>query len=168
MKGIVMTVCVFMIGFSIMAQDTKAFKFIGTVTDKTDQSPLEDYIVDVYEGNTIVSSPEVGKKGKFEAELFGSSKYTIDISMEGYYPKRVVVDTDVPADIKKMTPFKFEIELIRKSEYELIENVDPFATSIFDFPYVMFEYNSGFEDWHFREAYTEHIKEEYAKVGDVR
>ena len=150
------------------AQNSRMFKFIGTVTDKTDQKPLEAFIVDVYEGNTIVSSPQAGKKGKFEADLFGSGEYTIDISLKGYYPKRIVVKTNVPEDIKKMTPFKFEIELIRKSDYELIENVDPLATSIFDFPYVMFEYNKKLEDWHYREDYTEHIKEEYAKVGDIR
>ena len=63
-----------------------------------DGEPLEDYIVEIYEGNDIVHSPETGKKGRFEASLTAGSEYTIDISMNGYFPKRVVARTTVPAE----------------------------------------------------------------------
>jgi len=168
MKGLVAICLMGFITYSAIAQDSRMFTFQGTVYDESTEKPLEAFLVDVYEGNNIISSPEVGKKGKFEADLFGSGKYIIDISLDGYYPKRVVVNTNVPDDVKKAPAFKFEVQLIRKSDYELIEKVDIFSTSIFDFPYVMFEWNKSIEDWDYRKAYTEHIKEEYAKVGDFR
>ena len=168
MKGLVLVVCVGLLSLTATNSDTRTFKFQGTVTDKTDGGLIEEYFIDVYEGNDVIDSPKSDKKGRFEAHLFGGSEYTIDISLNGYYPKRVVVKTNVPEDIKKLPVFKFEVELIRTSDYEMIERVDPFATSIFDFPYVIFEWDASLDDMGYREAYTKHIKAKYAEVNDVR
>ena len=168
MKGFAMMLLAIGVSLSVKAQDSRMFKFQGVVYDESTEKPVEGFIVDVYSGNDIFASPETGKKGKFETELFGGETYTIDISLSGYYPKRVVVHTNAPEDVKKLPPFKFEVQMIRKAEYELIEKVDPFATSIFDFPYVIFEWDKSLEDWNYRKEYTEHIKDEYAKVGDLR
>lgn len=152
----------------LFSQDSRLFKFAGSVTDKSDSKPLEGFLVDVYEGNDIFQSVEVGKKNQFEVQLMGGREYTIDISMVGYYPKRVVVRTNVPKEIKKLPLLKFEVEMIRKSDYTALESIDPFSTSIFDLPYVVFEYDKNVEDFNYRESYTEHIKEKYAEVDDLR
>jgi hypothetical protein len=144
------------------------FKFQGSITDKTDQKPLNNFVVDVYEGNNIIQSPEADKKGRFEASLFGGGEYIIDIYLDGYYPKRIIVKTDVPAGIKKVPLFKFEAELVRKSDYELIEKVDIFATSIFDFPYVIFEWDAKAEDFGYNKDYTQRIKALYDEVSELR
>lgn len=150
------------------AQDTRTYKIEGTVYDKTDSKALDGYIVEIFEHNVIVHSPDRGKKGKFEASLNGGTEYTFDISLDGYYPKRLVFRANAPAEIKKIPVLKFETELVRKSDFELIEKVDPFATSIFDFPYAIFEWNEELEEFSYREVYTEHMKEKYAEVSDLR
>jgi len=168
MKGLVLVICVGILSLTSMNQDTRTFKFQGRVSDHTDGSALEGIFVDVYEGNDVIDSPEADKKGRFEAILFGGGEYTIEIYLDGYYPKRVVVRTNVPEDIKKLTNFDFEVELIRKSDYEMIERVDVFATSIFDFPYVIFEWDEAMDDFGYRVAYTEHIKSKYAEVDKIK
>lgn len=152
----------------LYSQDTRLFKFEGSVTDKSDGKPLEGFIVDVFEGNDIFQSVEVGKKNHFEVQLIGSREFTIDISLVGYYPKRIVVRTDVPKDIKKLPLLKFEVEMIRKSDYLALEMIDPFSTSIFDLPYVVFEFDKTEEDFNYKKKYTDHIKEKYAEVDDLR
>ena len=153
---------------NLYAQDARLFKFTGSVTDKLDSKELKGFIVDVYEGNDIFQSVEIGKKNQFEVQLMGNREYTIDISLIGYYPKRIVVRTNVPKDIKKLPLLKFEVELIRKSDYTALEMIDPFSTSIFDLPYVVFEYDKAYQDFNFNENYTKHIKEKYAEVDDLR
>jgi len=168
MKELALIISVCILSLTAIDKDSRVFKFSGTVTDESDGNVIEGFYIDVYEGNDIVDSPESDKKGRFVAELLAGSEYTLDIYLDGYYPKRIVVRTDVPEEIKKIPVFKFEVELIRKSDFESIEMVDPFATSIFDFPYVIFEWDTELEDFGYREAYTEHIKAKYAEVNDVR
>ena len=157
-----------LIGSSLFAQDGRIYKIEGTVFDKTDGKPLDGYIVEIYEKNNIVHSPDRGKKGRFEASLSGGTEYTFDISLNGYYPKRIVFKATAPGDVKKIPVLKFETELIRKSDYELIEKVDIFSTSIFDLPYVIFEWNNELGEFSYRESYTEHMKQKYAEVSDLR
>lgn len=168
MKKVGLILCLGLLGSFALAQDSRLFEFEGTVYDKTDEKEIETYIVEVYSGNDLIQSPEVDKKGRFTAELFGSGSYIIDISSSGYYPKRIIVHTDIPADVKKLKTFEFEVQLIRRDEYVDIESADAFATSIFDMPYVIFEWDSAIEDLNYRASYTEHIKEKYAEVEDLR
>lgn len=168
MKYLALVICIAIVSLTAVDKESRAFKFSGVVTDQSDGGTLDIYLIDVYEGNDIIDSPEIDKKGRFETYLYAGSEYTLDINLDGYYPKRIVVKVNVPGEIKKIPVFKFEVELIRKSDYESIEMVDPFATSIFDFPYVIFEWDSEIEDFVYRKAYTEHIKSKYAEVNDVR
>ncbi len=167
MRKLMMIVLIGSVFLGAKGDDLRAFKFEGKVSDRSSGNPLEGYVVEVYEGNKVVQTPEVSKKGEFSTELFAGSWYTIDVSLEGYYPKRVVVHTNVPEEIKKVPTFKFELELIHTSEYDFLENQDPLATSIFDFPYVIFEWDTDMEDFNYRRAYTEHIKEKYAEVDGI-
>ena len=153
---------------SSMSQDIRSFTLTGVVSDKTDQKPIEDYIVDVYQGNKIIHTVSSGKKGKFSVDVFGSSQYTIEIFKEGYYPKRAIFITNVPEKIKKLSDLEFDAELIRIEDYKDLEAVDIFSTSIFDFPYVIFEYDKSSEDFYYRKAYTDHIKDQYESIADLR
>ena len=72
MKGFVTLILVIGVSLSILAQDSRLFKFQGVVYDESSEETLEGFLVDVYSGNDIFASPETGKKGKFEAELFGA------------------------------------------------------------------------------------------------
>ena len=164
--ALILTFC-FLTGL-VIAQDSREYKFTGTVTDRTDEKPIVDFIVDVFEGNDIIRTVSSEKKGRFSMELPGGGTYLLEISKEGYYPKRAMIITNVPADIKKLSEFKFEMELIPNSEFEDLENVDPFATSIFDFPYVIFEYDIKISDLNYRKSYTDHIKDQYQAVEDLR
>ncbi|MEQ8323122.1 MAG: hypothetical protein RIC15_08995 [Vicingaceae bacterium] len=152
----------------LMAQDERTFKFSGAVTDRTNKEVILNFMVEVFEGGEHVNTITEEKKGVFQMELQGSSEYMIEISKVGYYPKRALILTNVPLDIKKLPAFKFEMELIRQEEYEDLEKVDPFATSIFDFPYVIFEYDPSLEDLNYRSEYTNSIKKQYQAVDDLR
>lgn len=151
-----------------LGQDDRVFKFRGSITDKTDGKAIVDFMVDVFEGGTLVQTVASHKKGQFDMDLNGASKYTIEISKSGYYPKRAIIITDVPADIRKLPLFKFEMELIRHEEYADLESLDPFSTSIFDFPYVIFEYDASVQDLNYRKDYTDYIKDQYKAVEDLR
>jgi hypothetical protein len=168
MKKIVALLVLSVFSGFLYSQDTREFKFTGTITDKTDGKPVSDYMVDVFKGNDIIQSLPSGKKGVFKVILTGGSSYVLEITKEGYYPKRAIAITNVPEDLKKLPEFKFEMELIRTSEYESLNNMDPFATSIFDFPYVIFEYDMKISDLNFRKEYTDHIKDQYQAVDDLR
>lgn len=151
-----------------VAQDTRTFTFKGTVYDKSTEKPLEKYLVDVYEGNTIIQSVACGKKGRFEVDLFGGGEYIIDIYQEGYYPKRVLVRTNIPKDIKHLADFKFDVDLIPTSDYDELEEKDPFATSVFDFPYVIFEFDKDLNDLNYRKAHNDIMKDKYSNVHTLK
>ncbi len=168
MKYLVILYFFSLVSLNLFSQDSREFTFTGSITDKTDEKAIEDFMVDVYVGNEIVQSVQSEKKGKFSVELNGGSSYTIEISKEGYYPKRAIAITNIPEDVKKLPEFKFEMQLIRLGEYTDIESVDPFSTSIFDFPYVIFEYDKKLEDLNYRKEYTEHIKDQYKAVNELR
>ena len=152
----------------VNAQDMRNFSFSGVVTDKTDERPIEDFIVDVYQGNEIINTIASGKKGKFSVDVFGGSEYTVEIFKEGYFPKRAILRTNVPEDIKKLDALKFDMQLVRISDYEELEAMDPFSTSIFDFPYVIFEYDKALKDFNYKKSYTDHVKEQFDAVADLR
>ena len=168
MKTFAVLLTFIFLSLSLLAQDSREFKFSGTITDRTDGKPIADYMVDVFKGNTLIKSIPSEKKGRFTVILEGSETYLIEISREAYYPKRAMILTNIPTDVKKLPEFKFEMELIRTDEYIDLEEVDPYATSIFDFPYVIFEYDASISDLNYRKEYTEHIKDEYQAVEDLR
>lgn len=159
----------FLLPFSaLFGQDDRSIRIICTVFDKSNGKILEGYIVEIYDGNSIVHSPQIEKKGKTESNLPAGINYTFEVSMVGYYPKRFIVMGEVPAEIKKIPTLEFEAELLRKSDYEVIEKADIFATSVFDMPYVIFEWDGEMEEFNYRKAYTDHIKAKYEEVSDLR
>ena len=168
MRALLITFILFLEVFALSAQDDRQFKFSGSITDRTDNKAVSDFMVDVFEEGRLVQTIASHKKGQFQMELPGGSKYSIEITKAGYYPKRAIIITDVPDDIKKLPLFKFEMEMIRHEEYEALEALDPFATSIFDFPYVIFEYDAALQDLNYRKEYTNYIKDQYEAVDDLR
>ncbi len=79
MKYLVILYFFSLVSLNLFSQDSREFTFTGSITDKTDEKAIEDFMVDVYVGNEIVQSVQSEKKGKFSVELNGGSSYTIEI-----------------------------------------------------------------------------------------
>lgn len=137
------------------------YDFQGTVYDKVTGEIIEGYEVEVYQGNSLFESLLSEKKGRFNSSLYAMDQYVIVVQKEGYYSKRIIVNTSVPEGVKKLPEFKFDLQLISLDEFEEVEKAGGFGTSILDMPYVIFQYDEEYEDFGYIEEYTENMKAQY-------
>jgi hypothetical protein len=151
------------IGYSSLAQDKDIlYKFIGVVSSQ--ETIIEEAEVRVFEDNEVLQTLYTDKKGKFELLLLKGGVFTVEVSKPGYYTKRLVFSTIVEDGVKKLPALKFDVEMINEEVYKEVEATSPAATSILDFPSVIFEYDSELGDFNYREAYSQHIMEEIKKI----
>jgi hypothetical protein len=138
------------------------YKFIGIVSSQ--EVAIEEAEIRVFEDNEVLQTLYTDKKGKFEIVLLKGSVFTVEVSKSGFYTKRLVFSTVVENGVKKLAPLKFDVEMIDEAVYRTTEKENPEATSILDFPSVIFEYDSDLGDFNYREAYSKHILDEIKKI----
>ena len=150
--------------FSYSQKDEVLYKFVITVSSQED--PIPEAEVRVFDKNEVLSTTYSDKKGKFEVLLLKDSKFTVEISKEGYYPKRILFITEVTPGVGKLPALKLEAELISLEVYKDIESTTPEATSILDFPSFIIEYDDDLDDFTYREAYYRHITDGIKNIGN--
>lgn len=98
---------------------------------------LNNVEVKLYEDNSLIYSDFI--TNKFAFNLWVNRYYTIELSKEGYFTKRIVFST--LASVYYADPFECDIELIKKS--------DDLDGSDFDFPVAIVEYKQYQGGFHY-------------------
>lgn len=99
----------------------------GIVVDENNKK-LNNVEINLFEENSLIYTEFVSKK--FSYNLSINKYYTIEISKEGYYTKRIIISTK--ASQFDVEPFECSIELVK-----IEEGNDEDA---FDFPVAIIEY----------------------------
>lgn len=98
---------------------------------------LSNVEINLFEENSLIYTEFISKK--FSYNLSINKYYTIEISKEGYYTKRIVVSTK--ASQYDVAPFECSIELVKIEEDK--------DEDMFDFPVAIIEYKPYQGGFHF-------------------
>lgn len=140
--------------FSMMFSSFIAFaqvNFTGYLVDETN-GKMKDVTINLYEENTLISSETWAKKFSYDLKM--DKYYTLELTKEGYIPKRIAIST-FDGD-KGAEPFMFVMELLKTRE-----GVDE---SELDFPSALIEYKKNKGAFSFNVPYSKSIKKEQELV----
>jgi len=104
-----------------------------------EMQPLKDATVNLYRDNSKVNSVRTGSDGMFSFKLDMNSKYTIEVTKEGFVSKRLSFDTSIPDDIGGIWVREFSISVLR--------NCDGVDYSALKDPVDIIKYNSRRKDF---------------------
>ncbi|HEY9083939.1 MAG TPA: hypothetical protein VIN73_11440 [Vicingaceae bacterium] len=143
MKKIVTFLAVIFITISGFAQ----VEFKGYIVNEKGKK-LNNVEIKLYEDNSLIHSDFF--TNKFAFNLWVNRYYTIELSKEGYFTKRIVFST--LASVYYADPFECDIELIKKS--------DDIDDSDFDFPVAIVEYKQYQGGFHYNIVKNNGIEKE--------
>jgi len=104
--------------------------------------------VNVYKGNYLISS-EISKSNKVKVDLKSDARYTIEVKLDGFITKRVVINTNTYDQEPEESNYKFFVELERTEVYADMPNADQF----FDYPAAIIEFDSELGNFDFNRSY---------------
>lgn len=132
----------------------EAFEVLSIAGEITHgEETLEGVVVELYEGNRVVDSFETKKNGKFKFKLYSQQIYTIQLSKQGYYVKRISVNTKVPAEVEDSYRFDFDINMDSKEE-------KTFDTYLVEYPSALISFIAKRDEFSFDKSYTRSYFEE--------
>lgn len=157
----ILLIQLFLLATSIpmMAQDTTAVEEFtvltieGEITHKTEK--LASVLVELYEQNKMVDAFETKKNGKFKFFLYNNHIYTIQLTKEGYNPKKVTVNTWIPNDFEDETSFPFDLELD-----ELSSLIDGNKETLLEYPIAIISFDEKKGAFTFNKEYTQGLIQE--------
>lgn len=112
---------------------------------------LKDYEVKVYDGNSLVMNFFVPNTKGFSVSLDQEKSYTIEISKEGFFEKRIAINTLIYGTQKFQYEIAFDAEVVAKDN----PFVDPYYL---DFPASIIRFNSDEACFEVNEKYTTFIQ----------
>lgn len=141
------------------AQDTTAveefivLKIGGEITYKAEK--MSGVLVELYEQNRMVDAMETKKNGKFKFALYNNHIYTIQISKDGYFTKKIEVNTTVPNEFEDEVEYPFDMEL-----EEYVANVSPKTEDLLEYPIALIAYDKKEQGFKYHKEYTKGLIEE--------
>jgi tetratricopeptide (TPR) repeat protein len=111
MSRFVFIIPAFIIYFSTsIAQNTGVLQIDGIAEHMME--PLPEATVELFKGNTKVSTINTDKWGRFKFTLDLNSYYTVVVSKDEYVAKRIDFDTKVPVELDRKYYFYFALGLL--------------------------------------------------------
>ena len=129
-------------------KDVKVFPALtisGTITHGEDV--LAGVTIDLYEGNNVIESTVTKKNGKFKYKLNNDHIYTIDLIKEGYFTKRISINTALPDGDDNFYDFDFDIDLESTKD----KNYD---AQLAEYPSALIAYDRRKKEFGFDKNYT--------------
>lgn len=102
----------------------------GKVADSEDHK-LQGCEVLVFKGNNLVGHQLTERNGRFSLELGLGEEFSMEFRMEGFLPKRILIDTraELPKDLLAIIPVEIDMHMMPSSKYEGADTDD------LDFPF---------------------------------
>jgi hypothetical protein len=133
------------------ASDKEEFLQVKGKASSVNHSRIENYILNVYEGNRLVESIEV-KRG-FKLQLRDNIEYTLELMKEGYYSKRISINTKCRREVEDVEKHEIEFEAIL---FPVEANPNDYY---FDFPATLIRFDPSEEFLQINEKYTKFIQQ---------
>ena len=155
---LLLTACILCSGVSFSQEESEnivesydVLDIGGTITHG--ENALEDVNLKLFKANKIIDQAVSKKNGKFKFTLMSGHIYTIELTKQGYYTKRVAVNTKIPTEVDDTYKFLFDLFLDAKEDKVL----DKY---LIDYPVVLIEYSSKKDEFTFDKDYTKSYSEE--------
>ena len=103
--------------------------------------------VRLYDDNSLISSYNTDKKGKFTLGAPSAKHYTLEFEKDGFVTKRVIINT------RKVYLAKGRVEDFDFNVYLIKEEIDV-DYSILDFPIALIEYKKSIKSFDYNKKYT--------------
>ena len=104
---------------------------IGGMVVDNDNKPIKGALVELYEGNNVVSSFKTRRKGTYKFQLLNNYIYTLQFSCDGFITKRISVNTALPAEVDDTFAFTMDPTLLPASQHRLKgENLYEYPSTI--------------------------------------
>jgi hypothetical protein len=131
-----------------------SIKVVGLIYNN--RNKLRKYTINIYIRNRLFKIVQSSARYNFETNVPINSYCTIEINAEGYYTKRFIFDTSIPADYSNNIPeFSFDMDVFAEKE------LDGVNTSALDLPVGIVKYNNKKEKFEHNKSYTKKMKKVY-------
>ncbi|MEZ4721170.1 MAG: hypothetical protein R2813_04755 [Flavobacteriales bacterium] len=145
MKQLIRTLVLFMFIFTLGLDGMAVLKVKFRILDDA-QNVMKGMTIRLYDKNDIIE--EIQKAGpSISFELQEETIYTIEVELQGFVTKRVMVVTDLLGDVEDV--YRFEIRLERQVDYRGIRNADDF----FEYPSAIIEMDTNSGVFNYNETY---------------
>lgn len=169
-KIILLMIFFMILNLSLKAQNHTYFVISGQIIADCDQMKQGEIQLIKKDNSNVLSTP-IPVSGRFRLELDFNSVYELTFNQDGYLPKKVVVNTEVPAEVGKQSSniprFLMAVKLFKDKEdvanlysgqhFQTIAYSEQKACfsrvpTIFDVEYVEKENVDQIQTIHFRES----------------
>jgi|GEM_PF-6148864 len=156
MKKQLILLAISFIAFISVVSAQKDIKIIGHLVSQNDVK-LKSACIYLYTGNNLMDSITTKKNGKFTFYLTKDNIYTVEMTANDYAPKKISINSYMPAGEEVYDDFEFIMEMI-----PMVSGVD---YSELDFPVALIEYSEKKHEMIFVSSYAKAMKVEQKKIA---
>lgn len=148
-----------------LAQEGEDDSFEALTVEATvtyENVPLEGVKVQLFEGNTPVVEHVTKKNGKLKYTLYNNRIYTLQLTAQGYYPKRISISTRVPEYYDDHEKFGFEIGMVAKGGEEIEDE------GLLEYPSALIGYHPKYNKFYYDTDYDRQLKADIRASSQFR
>lgn len=124
------------------------------------KNQVKNVLINIYIKNTLWKSVKSKSSNRIRTNLPLNEMLTIEITAENFFPKRFIFDTSIPADLKVIPNYVFDIDIFSEEELKGVN------TSFLDFPVGIVTYDPKKNEFERDVKYTKKMKKAYLKLWD--
>ena len=151
MKTIATLLTLLCLSISTFAQDDYYATFTALIYDENGKK-IKNATIKIYKENEVLTEAQTKGNGKVTFDVVLGAYYTLEISKEGYIPKRIAIKAYDKSGkpMYDALPFKFATELIKIKKQMDFDDLD--------FPVTILEYDASKDEFEFVSSYTKEMK----------
>ncbi len=124
------------------------------------QDRVKGVVIKIYSNNLLIKTVKARSSNRFRTNIPINSELTIEISAPEHHAKRFIFDSHIPADLKTVPKYQFDIDIFKEIELEGVN------TSILDFPVGLVSYDTKKKEFIRNKKYTKRMKKAYLNLWE--
>lgn len=148
-------IAIFFIGLDNLFSQNYPDSVLLTGSIYNNRSTVKKAKINIYDNNKKIKTIEVKSSNRFKAYIPINSYITIEITAPEFHNKRFAFDSHVPADLKKIPSYEFDMDIFSEEELKGVN------TSLLEFPIGLVDYNERKKEFLRNKEYTKKMKKRY-------
>jgi len=124
-----------------------------------DQDRVQNVEVNIYFNNELWKVEKLSRNNRLSTYLPKNAMLTIEITAPLFHSKRFMFNSNVPASVKVLPKYQFDIDLFKEEELAGVED-----NSILDFPVGLVEFDEKKQVFIRNKKYTKRMKKAYLEL----
>lgn len=143
------------VNFNTFGQEVNGYlELKGTI--QLEREGISGAKIEVYDGNKYVTMHTCDNNGKFKFELQLNKEYTLVVKKEGFFSKKLYVNTEVPKQDEGAWSYRFSMELL--------SFVEGFNAAVLDMPIGKIKFVDDYGDFDYDEEYTRAMQKKLSEM----